>query len=120
MAYEVSISAYKLVWPMKCAKCCGAPDTRVTIRTKKITARNLFEATWEIPYCQACETSGHSRPLRFGWFKSFWDTFTEKVYAVEYLRLHNSVHSFRFENRDYMQLFLQSNGGKWRSDVVQR
>jgi hypothetical protein len=120
MTDEVSISAYKLTWPMKCAKCLGVADTRVTIKTTKITARNLSEATWEIPYCQACEASDRSRPLRFGWFKSFRETFTEHVHAVEYLKLHNSVHFLRFENMDYMQLFLQANVDKRQSDVVRR
>lgn len=120
MAYEFWISAYKLAWPMKCARCLGEPDTRITVTTKKITARNLLEATWDVPYCTRCEQADKSRPLRFGWLKSFWETFTERVHAVEYLKLHNSVHSFRFENKEYLELFLQLNGDKRHSEVSLR
>jgi hypothetical protein len=96
----------------------GEPNTRVLVSTKKITSRNLFEASFEVPYCATCEQADRSRPLRFGWFKSFFETFTERVYAVEYLKLHNSAHSFRFENKEYLELFLQSNSGKRRSEVA--
>lgn len=98
----------------------GSPDTHVTISTKRITARNLLEATWDIPYCTACKQADKSRPLRFGWLKSFFETFTERVHAVEYLKLHNSVHFFRFENRDYLELFLKVNQGKRQSEVTEK
>jgi hypothetical protein len=96
----------------------GNPDIRIKIRTKHITSRNLHEAAWEIPYCAACERADGSRTLRFGWFKSFFETLTERVSAVEYLKLHNSVHTFRFENKRYLDLFLQSNSDKRHSDVT--
>ena len=117
MAYEIWISAYKLSWPAKCAKCFGEPDTEITISTKKITARNLHEASWNIPYCRSCKQSDESRPLRFGWFKSFLETFTENVHAVEFLKLHNSVNFLRFENRRYLDLFLSANRGKRHSEA---
>jgi hypothetical protein len=98
----------------------GEPDRCVKITTKKITARNLHEAAWEIPYCGACEQADKSQPLRFGWLKSFFETFTEHVRAVEYLKLHNSVHFFRFKNKSYLDLFLQANSGKRCSEVVNK
>jgi hypothetical protein len=96
----------------------GDADTQVTITTRKITARNLSEANWEVPYCTSCEQDDKARPLRFGWFKSFKETFTERVHAVEYLGLHNSVHHFRFENKDYMDLFLKANDDKRHSEIT--
>jgi len=120
MAYEFWISANKLAWPDKCASCLGTANTRVKITTRKITARNLLDASWEIPYCTTCEQSDKSRPLRFGWFKSFFETFTERVHAVEYLRLVNSVHYFRFENKSYLDLFLSNNSGKRQSQVSEK
>lgn len=120
MAYEFWISAHKLAWPMVCAKCMSSPDTHITIKTKRITARNLLEATWDIPYCAACQQADKSHPLRFGWFKSIFETFTERVHAIEYLKLHNSIHFFRFHNRDYLNLFLELNKGKRQSEILEK
>lgn len=119
MAYEVTIRAYKLAWPPCCAKCLGTPDTRVSVTTRKITSRNLSEAAWEVPYCMGCVEADRARPLRFGWFKSFWSTFTEKQHAVEFLSLHNSAQRFRFENKTYLDQFLSMNSAKNRSEVVE-
>lgn len=118
MVYELWISAYKLTWPSRCANCMGEPDRYVKITTKKITARNLHEASWEIPYCGPCEQTDKSRPLRFGWFKSFFETFTEHVRAVEYVKVHNSVNFFRFKNKNYLDLFLQENLSKRCSEIL--
>ena len=117
MPYEVTIAAYKLAWPQRCASCLGQPDTTVKISTRNITSRNLMEAAWDVPYCTACVHADGSRPLRFGWFKSFWSTFTEKHHAVEFLSLHNSAQRFRFENRAYLEEFLRLNGSKNRSEI---
>jgi hypothetical protein len=98
----------------------GEANTKVRIGTKKITARNLHKAIWEIPYCSTCEDKDKTRPLRFGWFKSFFETFTECVHGVEYLKLDRSVHFFRFENKEYLDLFLSLNSDKRQSEVVQK
>lgn len=95
----------------------GAPDTTIAISTTKITARNLFEACWDVPYCSACLEADKRRPKRFGWLKSLWSTFTEQVHAVEFLFLNNAAQRLRFENKQYLNLFLQANATKNRSSV---
>ena len=120
MRYFVVISANKLAWPPMCAACLGVPNTTVTIATRKITSRNLHEATWEIPYCSACKTGDETAPLKFGWFKSFLDTFTKKEYSVEYISLHLTAHKFAFRSKTYLEAFLEQNNKKGRSDVWEK
>lgn len=117
MRYFLTISANKLVWPHICASCLGEPDTTVTIKTRKITSRNMHEASWVIPYCLACKTKDDNALPTFGWFKSFLDTFTTRDYAVAYISLHMTAHKFSFTNKDYLDEFLNQNSNKKRSEV---
>jgi hypothetical protein len=117
MRHLVTISANKLAWPNSCASCLGESDTTVTVKTRKITSRNLQEASWGIPYCSACKTKDDTALPTLGWFKSFWDTFTTRDYAVAYLSLHMTSHKFSFANKTYLEEFLRLNSDKARSEV---
>lgn len=116
-SFMVTISANKLVWPDYCASCMGGSNCKVEITTKKITSRNLSNATWQVPYCTSCKTIDEAAPPKFGWFKSLFDTFSKSEYAVSYISLHNSAHRFSFKNKTYLDEFLRQNGSKNRSEI---
>ena len=97
----------------------GVPNTSVTIKTRKITSRNVSEMSWQVPYCSSCKCQDDSAPTKFGWFKSLFDSFTKTEYAVEYLSLHLTAHKFAFRTKDYLDAFISENGAKNRSEVWQ-
>ena len=97
----------------------GVPDTSVTITTRKITSRNVAEMSWQVPYCSSCKIRDDSAAPKFGWFKSLFDSFTKIEYSVQYLSLHMAAHKLAFRNKNYLDVFLNQNGAKNRSEVWQ-